>query len=122
MPCFDGERPEALFYLDIALDLKQLWLFWQEKLFGYFTVNLAGMTLPPTFTMLEAVRFSARPSPECDQLKKLLTPKMVVPVMLLSILTQTHMVLLVAASALSRRTHGRRELLGTCGSFRYLQL
>jgi len=95
----------ALFYLDIALDLKQLWLFWQEKLFGYFTVNLAGMTLPPTFTMLEAVRFSARPSPECDQLKKLLTPKMVVPVMLLSILTQTHMVLLVAASALSRRKH-----------------
>ncbi|CAE7717433.1 unnamed protein product, partial [Symbiodinium microadriaticum] len=95
----------ALFYLDIALDLKQLWLFWQAGLFGYFTVNLAGMALPPTFTILEAVRFSARPSPERDHLEKLLTPKMLVPAMLLSILTQTHMILLVAASALSRRKH-----------------
>ncbi|CAE7946557.1 unnamed protein product, partial [Symbiodinium sp. KB8] len=95
----------VLYYVDIALDLKQLWLFWQGRLFYYFTINLAGMALPPTFTMLEAVHFLDRRSPEEDQLKKLLTPKMLVPAILVSILTQTHMLLLVAASALSRRRH-----------------
>ncbi|CAE7358498.1 unnamed protein product [Symbiodinium necroappetens] len=81
----------ALFYVDIALDVKQLGLFWQNKLFGYFFLNVAGMALPPVFTTLEAVDFLDRRSPEEDQLKTLLTPKMLVPAMLLSICTQTHM-------------------------------
>ncbi|CAE7947189.1 unnamed protein product [Symbiodinium sp. KB8] len=92
----------ALFYVDIALDVKQLGLFWQNKLFGYFFLNVAGMALPPVFTTLEAVDFLDWRSPEEDRLKKVLPPKMVVPAMLLSICTQTHMLLLVAASALSR--------------------
>ncbi|OLP86997.1 hypothetical protein AK812_SmicGene31833 [Symbiodinium microadriaticum] len=93
---------QALFYVDIALDVKQLGLFWQNKLFGYFFLNVAGMALPPVFTTLEAVDFLDWRSPEEDRLKKVLPPKMVVPAMLLSICTQTHMLLLVAASALSR--------------------
>ncbi|CAE7861926.1 unnamed protein product, partial [Symbiodinium sp. KB8] len=95
----------VLYYMDIALDVKQLSLFWQNNLFGYFFLNVAGMSLPPMFTTLEAVHFLARRSPEEDRLKKVLPPKMLVPVVLLSILTQTHMLLLVAASALSRRRH-----------------
>ncbi|CAE7801772.1 unnamed protein product, partial [Symbiodinium necroappetens] len=44
----------VLYYVDIALDLKQLCLFWQKRLFGYFTLNVAGLALPPVFTTLEA--------------------------------------------------------------------
>ncbi|CAE7366107.1 unnamed protein product, partial [Symbiodinium sp. CCMP2456] len=95
----------ALYYLDIALDFKQLRLFWQKGLFGYLVLNVAGMALPPVFTALEAIHFLDRPSPEQDQLKKMLAPKMLVPAMLLAILSQTHVLLLAAASALSRRRH-----------------
>ncbi|CAE7939070.1 unnamed protein product, partial [Symbiodinium necroappetens] len=80
----------ALYYLDIALDFKQLRLFWQKGLFGYLVLNVAGMALPPVFTALEAIHFLDRPSPEQDQLKKMLAPKMLVPAMLLAILSQTH--------------------------------
>ena len=109
MRSFDGEWPEVLYYVDIALDLKQLCLFWQKRLFGYFFLNVAGLALPPIFTTLEAVDFLDRRSPEQDRLKKVLPPKMVVPAMLLSICTQTHMLLLVAASALSRRPPGLKQ-------------
>jgi len=107
----DGEWPEALYYLDIALDFRQLRLFWQKGLFGYLVLNVAGMALPPVFTALEAIHFLDRPSPEQDQLKKMLAPKMLVPAMLLAILSQTHVLLLAAASALSRRTPGLKGTL-----------
>ena len=81
------ECSEALFYLDIVLDIKQLVLFGNSELYGYLALNLAGMALPPVFTTLEAIRFGERGSPEKDRLERLLSPTLLLPAVLAAIIT-----------------------------------
>ena len=100
------ERSEALFYLDIVLDIKQLVLFGNSELYGYLALNLAGMALPPIFTTLEAIEFSANDCAEKDRLERLLSPTLLLPAVLAAIITQTLMAVLVVLSALARRTRG----------------
>ena len=95
-----------LLYLDIVLDIKQLVLFGNSELCGYLALNLAGMALPPIFTTLEAIEFSANGSPaEKDRLERLLSPTLLLPA-IIAATTQTLMAVLVALSALARRTRG----------------
>ena len=96
-----------LLYLDIVLDIKQLVLFGNSELCGYLALNLAGMALPPIFTTLEAIEFSANGSPaEKDRLERLLSPTLLLPAIIAATITQTLMAVLVALSALARRTRG----------------
>ncbi|CAE7765797.1 unnamed protein product [Symbiodinium sp. CCMP2592] len=95
----------ALFYVDIVLDVRQLVLFANSRLHGYLILNLAGMTLPPMFTTIEAMRFCAHGSPEKDRLERLLSPTLLLPAILTAVITQTLMAVLVTLSALARRKH-----------------
>ena len=97
------ECSEAIFYLDIVLDIKQLVLFGNSELYGYLALNLAGMALPPIFTTLEAIEFSANDCAEKDRLERLLSPTLLLPAVLAAIITQTLMAVLVALSAVAQR-------------------
>eukprot|EP00439_Symbiodinium_sp_Y106_P031130 s7518_g3.t1 len=54
----------ALFYIDVLLDVKQLFLFYSAGLHGYLLLNMIGMVLPIMFTSMEAVKFGRTPSPD----------------------------------------------------------
>eukprot|EP00434_Breviolum_minutum_P004711 symbB.v1.2.004151.t1/scaffold235.1/size321457/10 len=54
----------VLFYADVASDLKQLKLFYDQGVVDYMAFNALGLLIPPVVTMLEAFEWSKTPSPE----------------------------------------------------------
>eukprot|EP00439_Symbiodinium_sp_Y106_P033077 s7518_g3.t4 len=71
----------ALFYIDVLLDVKQLFLFYSAGLHGYLLLNMIGMVLPIMFTSMEAVKFGRTPSPDQDFVSSFISPIALVPLL-----------------------------------------
>ncbi|CAE7195159.1 unnamed protein product [Symbiodinium sp. CCMP2456] len=97
--------PEALFYVDIGLDISQLLLFERRGLFGYLTLNCFGLLLPVLFTCIDVVRFCRRKSVEHDFLQGLLTAKLVLPLLLVAVLSQCFTLVMALVSAYTQKKH-----------------
>eukprot|EP00438_Fugacium_kawagutii_P004792 Skav205495 [mRNA] locus=scaffold2844:29109:38204:- [translate_table: standard] len=89
----------ALFYADIAFDVKQLVLFYQQGLWDYLLINAIGMMAPPISTCCAAFAWLQHESREVQHFRRLVpSHAMQVVVLLVLLLTQTHMIFLVLFS------------------------
>ena len=96
---------EGMFYADIALDIKQLVLFYNKGLFDYCAFNGLGLLIPPIVTMREALKWQHRPSPEKEFVKRLINTDFLQKMIIVAaIASQTHMLLLVMLSVHFRKT------------------
>ena len=101
---------QALFYIDVLLDVKQLFLFYSAGLHGYLLLNMIGMVLPIMFTSMEAVKFGRTPSPDLDFVSSFISPIALVPLLVFATVSQTLMLLLALVSATTGRPHGSTQL------------
>eukprot|EP00438_Fugacium_kawagutii_P007022 Skav233758 [mRNA] locus=scaffold1792:402073:410486:- [translate_table: standard] len=96
---------QALFYADIAFDVKQLVLFYKQGLRDYLLINAIGMMAPPISTCCAAFAWLQQESREVQHFRRLVpSHAMQVLVLLVLISTQTHMIFLVLLLALDRVT------------------
>ena len=96
---------EAIFYADIALDIKQLFLFYNNGLVDYCLFNGLGILIPPIVTMREALRWQHRPSPEKDFVNCLIKSDFLQKMFIVvAIVSQMHMLVLVMLSVHFRKT------------------
>lgn len=96
---------EGMFYADIALDIKQLVLFYNKGLFDYCAFNGLGLLIPPIVTMRDALKWQHRPSPEKEFVKRLTNTDFLLKMIIVAaIASQTHMLLLVMLSVHFRKT------------------
>ena len=115
-----GNNPcvaEVLFYADIALDLKQLKLFYDQDLVDYVAFNALGLLIPPVVTMLEALEWSRTPSPELSFFQSRIQSEVLQKIIIVAaVASQSHVLLLVMLSIKFRSTPGRIWI----GKFRML--
>ena len=106
-----GNNPcvaEVLFYADIALDLKQLKLFYDQDLVDYVAFNAFGLLIPPVVTMLEAFEWSRTPSPELSFFQSRIQSEVLQKIVIVAaVASQSHVLLLVMLSIKFRTTPGR---------------
>ena len=98
----------GLYYLDVATDLQQLFLFLAEHQYEYFALSCAGMAIPVVSTVIDAMAWSESKvaTPQCDKFRKIVPSKtMRIIVVVFAVLSQSHMLLLILASALIRTKH-----------------
>ena len=96
----------AMFYADIALDIKQLVLFYNKGLFDYCLFNGLGLLIPPIVTIREALRWQHMSSPEKDFVNRLIKFDFFQKMFIVgAIASQTHMLLLVMLSVHFRKKH-----------------
>lgn len=94
-----------MFYADIALDIKQLVLFYNKGLFDYCLFNGLGLLIPPIVTIREALRWQHKSSPEKDFVNRLIKSDFFQKIFIVgAIASQTHMLLLVMLSVHFRKT------------------
>lgn len=87
---------QVLYYADILLDLKQLKVFADQRLYDYLGFNALGLLIPPVVTVWEACHWLQQPSPERDHFDHLVRSKLMQKIIiLLAVATQTHVILLV---------------------------
>ena len=106
-----GNNPcvaEALFYTDIALDLKQLKLFYDQELVDYMAFNAFGLLIPPIVTLHEAFEWSRTPSPELSFFQSRIQSEILQKIFIVAaVASQSHVLLLVMLSIRFRSTPGR---------------
>ena len=106
-----GNNPcvaEVLFYADIALDLKQLKLFYDQGLVDYMAFNALGLLIPPVVTMLEAFEWSRTPSPELSFFQSRIQSEVLQKIIIVAaVASQSHVLLLVMLSIKFRSTPGQ---------------
>ena len=106
-----GNNPcvaEALFYTDIALDLKQLKLFYDQGLVDYMVFNAFGLLIPPIVTLHEAFEWSRMPSPELTFFQGRIQSEVFQKIFIVAaVASQSHVLLLVMLSIRFRSTPGR---------------
>ena len=125
----------ALYYFDVVTDLQQLMLFLAEGQYWYLAISCVGLAIPVVSTMVESVQWSEDPPPraQCDMLRRWapsmaaklfawsegdaprpqrdmlrhLVPSMPARLVLIvaSVLTQLHILLLVVVSTCMRAKH-----------------
>ena len=96
---------EAMFYADIALDIKQLFLFYNNGLVDYCLFNGLGILIPPIVTMREALRWQHRPSPEKDFVNCLIKSEFLQKMFIVVVIVSgMHVFLLVMLSMHFRKT------------------
>ena len=85
-------------------------LFEEQQLFDYLAFNALGLLIPPVVTMWDALHWLERPSPERDYFARLfrsgLVQKMVI---ILAVVSQTHVLLLVLLSIRFRQRLGHKR-------------
>jgi hypothetical protein len=87
---------QVLYYADIVLDLKQLKVFADQRLYDYLGFNALGLLIPPVVTVWEAFHWLQQPSPERDHFDHLVRSKLMQKIIIvLAVATQTHVILLV---------------------------
>ena len=97
-----------LFYADVATDLKQLKLFYDQGLVDYMAFNALGLLIPPVVTMLEAFEWSRTPSPELSFFQSRIQSEVLQKVVIVAaVASQSHVLLLVMLSIKFRSTPGR---------------
>ena len=67
---------QVLYYADILLDLKQLKVFADQRLYDYLRFNALGLLIPPVLTVWEACHWLQQPSPERDHFDHLVASKL----------------------------------------------
>ena len=106
-----GNNPcvaEALFYTDIALDLKQLKLFYDQGLVDYMVFNAFGLLIPPIVTLYEAFEWCRIPSPELSFFQSRIQSEAFQKIVIVAaVASQSHVLLLVMLSIRFRSTPGR---------------
>ena len=106
-----GNNPcvaEVLFYADIALDLKQLKLFYDEGLVDYMAFNAFGLLIPPIVTLHEAFEWCRKPSPELNFFQSRIQSEILQKIVIVAaVASQSHVLLLVMLSIRFRSTPGR---------------
>ena len=106
-----GNNPcvaEALFYTDIALDLKQLKLFYDQGLVDYMAFNAFGLLIPPIVTLHEAFEWCREPSPELNFFQSCIQSEALQKIVIVAaVASQSHVLLLVMLSIRFRSTPGR---------------
>ena len=106
-----GDNPcsaEVLFYADVASDLKQLKLFYDQGLVDYMAFNAFGLLIPPVVTMLEAFEWSRTPSPELSFFQSRIQSEVLQKIIIVAaVASQSHVLLLVMLSIKFRSTPGR---------------
>ena len=96
----------AMFYADIALDIKQLFLFYNNGLVDYCLFNGLGILIPPIVTMREALRWQHRPSPEKDFVNCLIKSEFLQKMFIVVVIVSgMHVFLLVMLSMNFRKKH-----------------
>eukprot|EP00434_Breviolum_minutum_P027193 symbB.v1.2.024053.t1/scaffold2246.1/size98716/2 len=96
----------VLFYADIALDLKQLKLFYDQGLVDYMAFNAFGLLIPPVVTMLEALEWSRTPSPELSFFQSRIQSEVLQKIIIVAaVASQSHVLLLVMLSIKFRSKH-----------------
>eukprot|EP00434_Breviolum_minutum_P027196 symbB.v1.2.024055.t2/scaffold2246.1/size98716/4 len=96
----------VLFYADIALDLKQLKLFYDQDLVDYVAFNALGLLIPPVVTMLEAFEWSRMPSPELSFFQSRIQSEVLQKIIIVAaVASQSHVLLLVMLSMKFRSKH-----------------
>jgi hypothetical protein len=79
-----------------VLDLKQLKVFADQRLYDYLRFNALGLLIPPVVTVWEACHWLQQPSPERDHFDHLVRSKLMQKIIIvLAVATQTHVILLV---------------------------
>jgi hypothetical protein len=84
-----------------VLDLKQLKVFADQRLYDYLGFNALGLLIPPVVTVWEAFHWLQQPSPERDHFDHLVRSSssssklMQQIIIVLAVATQTHVILLV---------------------------
>ena len=103
-----GNNPciaEALFYTDIALDLKQLKLFYDQGLVDYMAFNAFGLLIPPIVTLHEAFEWFKTSSPELSFFKGRIQSEVLQKIVIVAaVASQSHVLLLVMLSIRFRST------------------
>ncbi|CAL1152301.1 unnamed protein product [Cladocopium goreaui] len=96
----------VLYYADILLDLKQLKVFADQRLYDYLRFNALGLLIPPVLTVWEACHWLQQPSPERDHFDHLVASKLMQKIIIvLAVATQTHVILLVMWSVRFKQKH-----------------
>ena len=99
---------EVLFYADVASDLKQLKLFYDQGLVDYMAFNAFALLIPPVVTMLEAFEWSRTPSPELSFFQSRIQSEVLQKIIIVAaVASQSHVLLLVMLSIKFRTTPGR---------------
>ena len=96
------------YYLDVFTDVQQVVLFAMERQFDYLALTCVGIFLPIATSLIVAVQWSEsrQPEPQSDIFRSLVPSRaMRLWLLVASVLTQSHMLVLVLASALFRVKH-----------------
>ena len=98
----------ALYYFDVVTDLQQLLLFFDEGQYTYLAISCFGIAIPMIGTIVDSVKWSEGkvPRAQCDIFRRMV-PFLAVRLVLVvaSVLTQLHVLLLVLASTCMRVKH-----------------
>ncbi|CAL1152303.1 unnamed protein product [Cladocopium goreaui] len=106
LACFVPVSAFVLYYADILLDLKQLKVFADQRLYDYLRFNALGLLIPPVLTVWEACHWLQQPSPERDHFDHLVASKLMQKIIIvLAVATQTHVILLVMWSVRFKQKH-----------------
>ena len=97
-----------LFYADIASDLKQLKLFYDQQLVDYIAFNAFGLLIPAVVTLHEAFEWSKEPSPELSFFQSRIQSELLQKIFIVAaVASQSHVLLLVMLSIRFRSTPSR---------------
>ena len=97
-----------LFYADIASDLKQLKLFYDQDLTDYMAFNAFGLLIPPVVTLHEAFEWFKTSSPELSFFQSRIQSEVLQKIIIVAaVASQSHVLLLVMLSIRFRSTPGR---------------
>eukprot|EP00434_Breviolum_minutum_P039636 symbB.v1.2.035205.t1/scaffold4689.1/size36349/1 len=97
---------EVLFYADVASDLKQLKLFYDQGLVDYMAFNAFGLLIPLAVTLHEAFEWSRTPSPELSFFQSRIQSEVLQKIVIVAaVASQSHVLLLVMLSIKFRSKH-----------------
>ena len=97
-----------LFYADVASDLKQLKLFYDQGLVDYMAFNAFALLIPLAVTLHEAFEWSRTPSPELSFFQSRIQSEVLQKIIIVAaVASQSHVLLLVMLSIKFRSTPGR---------------
>ena len=80
----------SLYYADILLDLKQLKVFADQRLYDYLRFNALGLLIPPVVTVWEACHWLQQPSPERDHFDHLVRSKLMQKIIIVLAVATRH--------------------------------
>ena len=88
-----------LFYADVASDLKQFKLFYDQGLVDYMAFNAFALLIPPAVTLHEAFEWSRTPSPELSFFQSRIQSEVLQKIIIVAaVASQSHVLLLVMLS------------------------